>query len=826
MTVQIALPLPLETTYTYAVPEPLRPDVRAGSRLVVPFARGVLTGVAVSVDPDDTSGETDDGRPLRAVLDVLDDEAAATPDLLALTRWIADYYVCGWGEALRAALPSGLDVSTEHRIVRTDAPAPDRLDDLRLTRAVRLLDSSRDGSLTLGALRQKIPGFTLALARRLERLGVAEIETGLREARVSAKTEAALRAAPPFASPHALFDAAEQVRGAKQKAILTALADLLVENVNEPAQTLVLERAGASSQSLKTLLQTGIVERFEREVRRHADFGAMPSGPPPARVFTDGQREALARIAAGLDAHTYAGYLLHGVTGSGKTEVYIEALKHTLAQGRTGIVLVPEIGLTPQTVRRFRAHFGDQIAVLHSRMSLGERYDAWRDLRAGRYPVVIGPRSALFAPLESVGLIVVDEEHEASYKQFDPAPRYHARDVALVRAQRAGAVAVLGSATPALESWQNARRGKLTYLAMPERVPLDDGSVAQLPPVRLVDLADEQKRHRLDGALSKPLVDAIRDRLAKSEQVVLLQNRRGYAPVIECEACGFAPRCRDCAVTMTYHKHSGRLRCHYCGRTERRPARCPACGEASFADLGVGTQRVEEELALRFPEARVVRMDLDTTAVKDAHHRLLDRFGRGDADILLGTQMVAKGLDFPNVTLVGVVNADSGLLLPDFRAEERTFQLLTQVAGRAGRHDRPGEVLLQTRRPDARALTFALKHDYRGFAKTELAERQDLGYPPFGRVVAVEFRGADEAVAKAFAEAWTSDLRQRADGAVAVFDATASLVARVKTYWRFHTVVLVPPGVAVQPLLRATLDAVPAPHKTRVIVDVDAVSVA
>ena len=296
--------------------------------------------------------------------------------------------------------------------------------------------------------------------------------------------------------------------------------------------------------------------------------------------------------------------------------------------------------------------------------------------------------------------------------------------------------------------------------------------------------------------------------------------------MIECAGCGFAPMCRDCAVTLTYHKHTGQLRCHYCGRTERRPTRCPSCGEASFLDLGVGTQRVEEELAERFPTARVVRMDFDTTGVKDAHHRLLDRFGRGDADILLGTQMVAKGLDFPNVTLVGVVNADSGLLLPDFRAEERTFQLLTQVAGRAGRHDRAGEVILQTRRPEARALAFALHHDYRGFARTELAERQPLGYPPFGRVVAVEFRGADEQATRAFAQTWTADLRARADGALTVMEVNASLVARVKTYWRFHTVVLVPPGVAVQPLLRATLAEHPAPHKTRVLVDVDAVSVA
>ena len=368
MTAAVALPLPLDTTYTYAVPAALRADVQPGSRLVVPFARGVLTGVAVAVDPHDTSGETDDGRPLRAVLDVLDDEAAATPDLLRLTRWIADYYVCGWGEALRTALPAGVDVTTEHRIVRTDLPEPSPLD-ARLVRALRLLDGSRTGDLSLGALRQRLPDFSLALARRLERLGLVEIDTGLREARVSAKTEAALRAAPAFASPHALADAAAQVRGDKQRAVLTALADLLVEGVPEPSQARVLQRADAPSSSLKALLQRGLVERFSREVRRHADFGDAPDGPPPTRAFTDGQQAALAALGEAIESRTFRPFLLHGVTGSGKTEVYIEALKQTLAQGRTGIVLVPEIGLTPQTVRRFRAHFGDQIAVLHSRMS-------------------------------------------------------------------------------------------------------------------------------------------------------------------------------------------------------------------------------------------------------------------------------------------------------------------------------------------------------------------------------------------------------------------------------------------------------------------------
>ncbi|HYG69777.1 MAG TPA: primosomal protein N', partial [Anaeromyxobacteraceae bacterium] len=411
------------------------------------------------------------------------------------------------------------------------------------------------------------------------------------------------------------------------------------------------------------------------------------------------QAAALGEIEGALAAGRPRTFLLHGVTGSGKTEVYIRAIRAALAQGKTALVLVPEIALTPQTVRRFRAHFGDRVAVLHSRMSDGERYDAWRAIRDGRYPIVIGPRSAVFAPLENLGLVVVDEEHEASYKQFDPAPRYHARDVAVMRAHRAGAVCVLGSATPSLESLANAKAAKYRLLKMPERVPVRGKQPAPLPPVRVVDLAREKEVRRLKGALSHDLRNAIRARLDRREQVILLQNRRGYAPVLTCDDCGFTPHCRDCAVSLTVHKPRRQLRCHYCGWTERQPDACPKCGSGALALLGAGTQRVEEELAEAFPEARVLRMDLDTTARRGAHRRLLDAFGSGEADVLLGTQMVAKGLDFPRVTLVGVVNADTGMLLPDFRAAERTFQLLAQVAGRAGRRDLPGEVILQTRNP-------------------------------------------------------------------------------------------------------------------------------
>ncbi|MGI9175315.1 MAG: replication restart helicase PriA, partial [Rhodothermales bacterium] len=666
MTVQVVLPLPLDEAYTYLVPESLQVAAKVGCRVLVPFGPRQLTGVVVG------HGGAADGHRLKPILDVLDEEPSLTSELLRLTRWIADYYVCSWGEKIKAALPSGRE--------------------------------EKDG----------------------------------RPPQVRIKKENHLRLAPPFRTSGAVRDLKEQLRGAKQIAIVETLADVGETGLR---QADVLAEADASAASAKALMERGIVEQIKKEVMRSPLDAMEAPGRPTAHVLNGAQQAALAQIEAAIEGEAFQTFLLHGITGSGKTEVYIAALRRVLEAGKTGIILVPEIALTPQTVRRFRAPFGDQIAVLHSRMSLGERYDAWRHLRSGRFTVAIGPRSAVLAPLENLGLIVVDEEHESSYKQFDPAPRYHARDVAVMRAAMNRSVCVLGSATPSLESFANAQSGKYTLLEMPERVPVPGRKAAALPDVRVVDLTLEKKKHRLEGALSEPLAEAIRERLGRGEQTILLQNRRGYAPVIECAACGWSPLCRDCSVTLTYHKAKRHLRCHYCGRTARLPQVCPKCDAPELTRLGMGTQRVEEELAVRFPGARVLRMDLDTTSRKGAHHRLLGRFRRGEADVLLGTQMVAKGLDFPNVTLVGVVNADAGMLLPDFRSEERTFQLLTQVAGRAGRAELKGEVIFQTRNPEHAALRFATTHDYAGFAGEALPERKVFGYPPFGRVVGVEFRG-------------------------------------------------------------------------------------
>lgn len=821
LTVHVVVPLPIDQTYTYLIPQDWHVAAQVGCRVLVPFGPRQLTGMIVARGTA-TEEETEKLKPL---LDVLDEQPAFTDRMLQLTRWIADYYVCSWGEVIKAALPSGIDVESQQRIIRTSDTLNGWSNHATARAILRYLDSEPD--VRLAALRKAITGVSTPLLRKLEADGLVRIETTLTKPKVRVKREKHVRLAPAFRTEASLHDLTSQLRGSKQIALLEGLAahgfaeDVLVRQAD------LLKQAAAPSSTLTSLAKRGIVEVVDQEVFRSplGDLSAnlySPAGHAPHKA----QQKAIDRIGAAIADERFETFLLHGVTGSGKTEVYIQALKRVVARGKTGIVLVPEIALTPQTVKRFRSHFGDRIAVLHSRMSMGERYDAWRALRNGQFAIAIGPRSAVLAPLSNLGIIVVDEEHESSYKQFDPAPRYHARDVAVMRAHRNNAVCILGSATPSLETYVNARRGKYTLLSMPERVPVPGRKAASLPTITVVDLALEKKKHQLEGAISKPLRAAIQERLDRKEQIILLQNRRGYAPVLECQSCGFSPTCYDCSVTLTYHKPHRQLRCHYCGRTQRVPYACPKCSTKDWGLLGTGTQRVEEELESLYPNATILRMDMDTTSRKNAHHKLLDKFGRGDADILLGTQMVAKGLDFGRVTLVGVINADTGMLLPDFRSEERTFQLLTQVAGRAGRSKLRGDVILQTRNPKSTAIRYAVNHDYLGFIEAILPDRQTFGYPPLGRLVGVEFRGPNEHSVENVAKKWTAILRQHLPD-VQVLGPEPAFVGRVKRLFRFHTLIKAPRTYApkrLQQTLRATDQTFGKPPKGyRIAIDVDAI---
>ena len=524
-------------------------------------------------------------------------------------------------------------------------------------------------------------------------------------------------------------------------------------------------------------------------------FAARPARPAAAVEPTAAQRDAIAALKAGAPGETF---LLHGVTGSGKTLVYIELLREVVdRRGRTAIVLVPEIALTPQTVERFRAVFGDRVAVLHSALSDGERYDAWRALKRGDKRIAVGARSAIFAPLANLGAIVVDEEHEPSYKQGE-TPRYHAREVAIVRAQKEGAVLVLGSATPSLESWENARSGKYRRLSLPERV-----AGGRLPDVEIVDLRKVTGLHAASHAMagaappspiglvfSPELEDALSVRLEVGEQSILLLNRRGYSAFVQCAQCGDVVACPNCSISLTYHRAPEALVCHYCGHHEEARASCERCGGPTLRRRGMGTQQVERLLIERFPSARIARMDVDTTSGKWAHAEILDRVGSGAVDILLGTQMIAKGLDFPNVTLVGVIDADVGINLPDFRSSERTFQLLAQVAGRAGRGPKGGRVLIQTRVPTHHAVTCAVSHDYEAFVAKELAGRQFPAYPPVVRLANVLFTGLEEDatadLARDAAEWLHALVKAQMPGEVQVIGPAPAPIERIKRRWRWH----------------------------------------
>lgn len=491
-------------------------------------------------------------------------------------------------------------------------------------------------------------------------------------------------------------------------------------------------RFGDCSPNLKRLTELGLVRLELREVYRNPFSGEQVERDQP-KALNQHQQAALQAVLAAAEQGGFAPFLLHGITGSGKTEVYLQAISHCLDQGKSALVLVPEISLTPQLVRRFRARFGDGIAVLHSALSDGERYDEWRRIRRNEAPIVIGARSAIFAPLERIGIIVVDEEHEASFKQSDGL-RYNARDLALVRGRDEGAVVLLGSATPLVTTIQAVREGRLTLLELPERVA--DRPLPTILPITT--------RLTAESPLSPELLVELARNLERGEQSLLFLNRRGFATLLSCPSCGEALSCPNCSVSLTYHRGRAESRCHYCDYRVPAPGTCPACGEPELKELGAGTERIEAELRAHFTEARIARMDSDTTGGKDGHNRILSKVAKGEVDILVGTQMIAKGHDFPGVTLVGVLQAEGSLYLPDFRAAERTFQVLSQVIGRAGRGELPGRVVLQAATPEHYAVARALQHDFDGFCTEELEFRQELGYPPFGHLAAIQLSGTAE----------------------------------------------------------------------------------
>jgi primosomal protein N' (replication factor Y) len=758
--------------FDYRVPEEAEAWIAVGSRVAVPFGGRTVQGFVVGFARD---AEVEPGR-LKPIGELLDPTPPLRPDLIELARWMADTYGCTWTAAMQAMIPAALKGKAERMV--SLAHDPGAADHVRAADGLSgelISYLKRYGTVKLASLLERFPDQAQALSGAL-RNGVLSESAQVKD-RLSVKKM--LTVFPPEDRAAAgAAAAAFPARLAKQR---QALMHMLERNAPAPLRRLA-EESGLSESIFRALAEKGLlrIEPVEEDRDPYAGRRFTPTRPLP---LTDAQAAALGRIAEALDGGKPSAMLLQGVTGSGKTEVYLQAIERCIASGRQAIVLVPEISLTPQMVERFKGRFGSDVAVMHSRLSLGERYDEWRKVRDGRVRVAIGARSAVFAPFERIGLIIIDEEHESSYKQ-EESPKYHARDAAVYRAGQHGAVVVLGSATPSLESFAAARlqpaaaaeSGGLAghpaarispgaalksavWLPLPERA-----LGLPLPPVDIVDMRAELAAGNRT-MFSRRLREALTRCLARGEQTVLLLNRRGYSTFVMCRACGYTAGCPHCEIALTYHQRSGVLRCHYCGHAERQPEECPACGSPHIRYFGTGTERVEEELRRAFPGIRVIRMDVDTTGTKGAHEKLLSAFGRREADVLLGTQMVAKGLDFPLVTLVGVIAADTSLHLPDFRAAERTFQLITQVAGRAGRHELPGEVVVQTYAPDHYAIRAAQRHDYDGFVREELRARRHMFYPPFCRLALATLSHPELPKLAEAAETFASALRGAAAAA-------------------------------------------------------------
>lgn len=726
--VDVVLPMPLDQSFTYAVPLSLQDRVAVGMRAVVPFGGRVETGFIVALHAQCALER------VKALLDLPDDGPVIAPAMLKLCRWMADYYCCSWGEALQCAVPGG--VRTVSRVcyhLCEETLGPGRFTDRQ--RAVIAALHAKGGQTTRQLARQV--GAT-ALSNTLQALvkrGILRTELDFDEG-VSIRTET-WAVLIETAVPDAATLTQLQRRAPKQAALYL---DLLHGDATRAASELC-GRHDTAIATLREVATRGLIRLEEREFYRQPDLGGM--GKADVRhTLNRAQASAHNAICASLAAHAFQTFLLRGITGSGKTEVYLQCIERTLALGRSAIMLVPEISLTPQTVGRLFGRFHQDIAVLHSGLGAGERYDEWRRAQRGEVRIVVGARSAVFAPLPDVGLIIVDEEHDNSYKQGD-TPRYHARDVAIMRAKQSAGVCVLGSATPSVESYFNALRGKSICLELNERA-----TRGHLPEVTLVDMRHEVRENSGHVVLSRALEEAVHVRMARKEQVILLLNRRGFAPYVLCPQCGWVAECENCQVSLTYHAHGAELRCHYCAAKHPRPEVCGSCHFNPLLMLGTGTQKAEDYLLRSFPGARIERMDADTTAGKGGHAKILGRFAKGEIDILVGTQMLAKGHDYPGVTLVGVINADAGLALPDFRAAEQAFQLLTQVAGRAGRGDVAGEVIVQTFRPRHYAIQTAARHDYAGFYAEEIQHREGASYPPFRRMAAIHVESEVPALAE------------------------------------------------------------------------------
>ena len=812
---RVAFPLPQDLAFSYAIPDRLQSLAQPGSRVLAPLGESRREGVIVELmdEPD----LPDDAIEIKNLTDCLDDTPTFSDELLVLTRWISAYYLSSWGEAFKCAAPSAVR-SRQNRVVRslaTDA----QIAEMRKSRQKEILSLLRGNeTLTINQIAHrmgigasKLRSALLALRQK----GLIELQSNF-QSKSEPQTALVVSLAKSLAEIESEISALPK-RFTKQAAVLRFLID---ESSALPVvSTEITTRANASLMTLRSLEQKGLIGIRSVQIMRNP----LSLDPvPPTQPFTlnADQATALEAIQAAIDATQREVFLLHGVTGSGKTEVYMQAMASVLEQGKEVIVLVPEISLTPQTVSRFVGRFGARVAVLHSNLSDGERYDQWQRIKGGDADIVVGPRSAIFAPIPNLGLIVIDEEHETSYKQDTSPPFYHVRDVAVKRSELANCPLILGSATPSLESFYRAQCGEYHLLSLPSRV-----SNIGMPPVKIVDMREELKKDNRT-IFSATLRTAIEDRLSRGEQVILFLNRRGYSTYVFCRTCGYVERCNNCSISLTFHFQTKQMRCHHCGYERPTPELCPQCGSMYIRYFGLGTEQVEQEVAKAFPKAKVKRMDADSTTRKDAHQKILDAFKSGEIDILVGTQMIAKGLDFPNVTLVGVISADTALNLPDFRAGERAFNLLTQVAGRSGRSEAGGDVIVQTYVPEHYSIQAAQGHDYLRFYHEEIGYREALLYPPLSHAATILLRGAIETDVIQAANNLLDQLETiKADTfpSVEIRGPVPALLTKIKNKFRWHFLLRSQHVTDLRELILRAVEA-SSPTNIDLIVDIDPIS--
>jgi primosomal protein N' (replication factor Y) len=748
--VDVILPLPLQGTFTYTLPAAMADEVKVGCRVVVSFGQKKFYTAIVSRIHDERPAGDYEIKPVSILLDAT---PVVTESQLRFWRWIADYYLCSVGDVYKAALPSGLKLESESVVeynpeFEAESPLPAREQQI-----LDLLSADEVQSVTRLEKESGLKNILPVIKSLLERGAIFVKEEIKHNYKPRVETRVRFSGVPTERQLNVLFDTLR--RAQKQLDLLMRFVELsgyLSGTVREVSKKQLLDAAHASDAVLKGLVEKRILEFYQVEVGRlsaDADDESQLSLKP----LSAPQQRAMEKITACFREKNVC--LLHGVTSSGKTEVYIHLIDEVLRQGRQVLYLLPEIALTAQITARLRAAFGSRLGVYHSKFPDAERVEIWRkQLSDSPYEIIVGVRSSIFLPFSRLGLVIVDEEHENTYKQQDPAPRYNARNGATVLASMAGAKVLLGSATPSIDSWYNASRGKYGLVTMTERY-----QEIKLPEILPVDIKELRHKKRMAGQFSPMLLQMVREALSAQEQVILFQNRRGFAPMVECRTCGWVPRCKNCDVSLTYHRGINQLTCHYCGYTYPVPKACPACGGTEVVSRGFGTEKVEDDIKMIFPEASVARMDLDTTRTRSAYERIIADFERGKTNILIGTQMVSKGLDFDNVSVVGILNADTMLNYPDFRAYERAFQLMAQVAGRAGRKGKQGRVVLQTRDISHPIISQVIGNRYNEMVESQLAERQMFRFPPYYRLIYVYLKHRDEALLDRAAETMAAMLR-------------------------------------------------------------------